>query len=217
VYCSGEVRWFYRGTAASSAERWMNSGELARNQAERTDRYLLLPGCQTAGVKLRDGNFEIKGQTSGNEFIVFADNVDGYRNTWVRWSRPIGDFSDLTRDVREDESWILVRKRRKVRLFSLDTGIPEEVESGVPGLAAGCQVEKTAIRALPLPAADGAPPDADWSAAEDWWTFSFESFGRPESLLRNLDTTVTHVASAEPGLLLRSEYSMSYPEWLSAL
>jgi hypothetical protein len=203
VYFSGEARWFFRGAAPGTAESWLPSEGLATAQDPRTDRYLVLPGCATVGIKVREGNFEVKAQTSPSKPVIYTDAVAGFCNTWVKWSRSLDDLAGIARDARDDERWVRIRKQRTVRLFSLESGKPEEVAYGGPWLAAGCQVEKTDIEVLP--------------GADRWWSFSFEAFGEPAQLLRNLDLTVRHVANENAAISLRKDDSMSYPEWLSAL
>ena len=203
MYCSGEVRWFLRGKAEHAVENWIRSGGLAQEQEPRTDRYLVLPGCTSAGIKIREGNFEIKAQTSPTECVAYTDAVAGSCNTWVKWSRTLDDFAGIAQRKHEDERWVAVRKQRTLRLFSLESDEPVEVAYGGPWLAAGCQVEKTVIDVLP--------------GEERWWSFSFEAFGEPGLLLRHLELTVRAVAQSAPAITLRKEDSMSYPEWLSAL
>ena len=217
MYLSGEVRWFSKGGADDALEQWITSGGLAESQEQRVDRYLVLPGCTTVGIKIREGNFEVKARTSPSEFVAYTDTVAGFCNSWVKWSRPLDDLPGVAAPGGDDERWVFVRKQRAVRLFSLESGEPEEVAYGGHWLAAGCQVEKTDIEVLPSTDGNKQPEDVDWSLAERWWSFSFEAFGESAQLLRNLDVTVRYVAHSEPAIALGRNDSMSYPEWLSAL
>ena len=203
MYFSGEARWFFHGAASGAADNWLAFDEPEEVQDQRTDRYLVLPGCETVGIKIREGNFEIKAQASPSRPVTYTDAVAGFCNTWVKWSRSADDFSGITDRPRDDERWVFVRKQRRVKLFSLESGEPEEVPYGGRRLAAGCQVERTDIEVL--------------SGADRWWSFSFEAFGEPAELLRNLELTVRHVANRNAAISLREDDSMSYPEWLSAL
>jgi hypothetical protein len=201
MYHSGEVRWFFPGPVSAAAERWIAAGEHSTRQAARTDRYLVLPGCDTAGIKLREGNFEIKARTSSPEAMTWSESIAGFRDTWVKWSRDLQDLGAPGTHPRDGETWIDVSKQRRVRLFSLESGSPVEVAPGGPWLSAGCLVEQSVVRV----------------AAQDYWSFCFEAFGQPDALISHLDTTVHYVAAEEPSLELPLTASRSYPAWLSTL
>lgn len=201
MYFSGETRWFFPGPASDAAERWITAGEHSAQQAERTDRYLVLPGCDAAGIKIREGKFEIKARTSPPEAVAWGGTIAGFRDTWVKWSRDLSDFGERAASPRDGETWIDVCKKRRVRLFSLESGSPVETTPGGPWLATGCMVEKSVVRA----------------ASNDYWSFCFEAFGEPDTLITHLDTMVRHVAAEAPSLELPQDASMSYPAWLATL
>ena len=201
MYFSGEARWFFPGPASDAAERWIAAGAHSTQEAERTDRYLVLPGCDAAGIKIRDGKFEIKARTSHPEPIAWSQAIAGFRDSWVKWSRDLNDVGELAARPRDGETWVAVSKQRWVRLFSLETGSPVESAPGGPWLAAGCMVEKSVVRV----------------ASNDYWSFCFEAFGEPDMLISHLDTMVRHVAAEAPALELPQDASMSYPAWLATL
>jgi hypothetical protein len=217
LFRSGEIRWFFPDTEPNAETRLVASGPLAEKQAERVDRYLLLPDCATVGVKFRGGNFEIKAQVTAPERVSYGPDIAGFRSTWVKWSHAAANLLDAQGPASGDETWVCVRKRRTIRLLSLESGTPAEVPVGGPWLEAGCQVERTGIDVLAGRGAGDAPPGHDWEAAQSWWSVSFESFGAPDRLLHNLDTAVSHVIATQPGLRLGAAASMSYPEWLLSL
>jgi hypothetical protein len=217
VFHSGEIRWFFKGRSTAFIDRWFTDSGQARQEAERRDAYLLLPGCPYTGVKIREGKFEIKAQTRASEAVAYADQVRGLRDAWVKWSRPRDDVAGFRPLVREGEAWVFVSKRRTVRLFSLESDRPTEVAPGGPFLTAGCQVEKTDIRVLPQWASNNVPGDEDWDGAEDWWSFSLEAFGDPGRVLSHLDAAAAHIFSPGTGFELDERDSMSYPRWLSSI
>ena len=77
MYFSAEARWFLPGPAGDTAEHWIGSGEYSTHQDERTDRYLLVPGCDTVGIKIREGNFEIKSRRGEPEAIAWSTSITG--------------------------------------------------------------------------------------------------------------------------------------------
>lgn len=78
---SVEVRWFFPGNSPgkgrsisppSNVKQWFNRGsDLVWLPKERTDSYLLLPGCETTSVKRREGRFEVKAIRGGSEAVNF--------------------------------------------------------------------------------------------------------------------------------------------------
>ena len=216
MFHSGEIRWFFKGHSTEFIDRWITAGGQEREEAERLDAYLVLPGCPYTGVKIREGNFEVKTQTRVSEPVAYTDRVRGFRDAWVKWSRPRRDVADFQQMIRDDEAWILVSKRRTVRLFSLESDVPTEVAPGGPFLTAGCQVEKTDIKVLPKTTSNDAPVDEDWDRAENWWSFSLEAFGDPGLVLSHLDAAAEHIFRLDAGFELDEPASMSYPRWLSS-
>ena len=207
VFRSAEIRWFFPGTGDAGVEGWMRAGTLAEQQAARVDEYLLLPGVLAASVKIREGRFEIKMQTTPSKLQQYTCGVAGYRGGWVKWSRNIAAAAELPRHARGEERWAAVRKQRTLRLYSLEGAEPVETAPGGPVLSAGCQVEYSRIEVM---LRDGQPPAS-------WWSFSLEAFGRPGSEGDNLDSTVDCVLGAGIAFSLPLEASMSYPAWLQRI
>jgi hypothetical protein len=60
LFNTAKIRWFWLERNVESIQSWfVGEGPMADSEI-RTDIYLVLPGCETTGVKLRDNNFEIK-------------------------------------------------------------------------------------------------------------------------------------------------------------
>jgi hypothetical protein len=103
VYYSGEARWFFQGEASHAARHWITAGDLSDPAPERVDQYLVLPGCSTTGVKIREGNFEVKAQTSPPEPVTWNERIAGSRDTWVKWSRAMQDTATFTDRIQSGE------------------------------------------------------------------------------------------------------------------
>ena len=217
MFYSAETRWFFEGAVDTAVERWIFSGGLYTEQGERQDEYILLPGCEVAGAKYREGNFELKVATSAAREFALGDTIAGRRETWVKWSRPYAGITGEVVVMREDERWAFVRKRRVLRLFSLESMAVEEVAYGGPWLSAGCQVERTIVSVILRNAPDGPPLENDWSNAAAWWTLGLEAFGNPAEIESNLDRMLDYFETDAPGAQLPREASMSYPAWLATL
>lgn len=213
LFRSAEVRWFLPG--ASTVDAWFRQGGTLRDTPERIDRYLVLPGCDSVGIKFREGRFEVKARTSPPEVVEYAAGVRGLRDTWVKWSREVG--VDGTDGASADERWAFVRKRRALRLVSLEGGAPREVVQDGTILSAGCQFELSDLAVLVRTAPEDTPGEDDWTSAEPWWSLSLEAFGAPGSESANLDEAADCLFREGFDVTLDVDRSMAYPAWLNGL
>ena len=201
MYISGEIRWFFDGPLPSDVRAWFESPGLGIREPQRTDHYLLLPGCTTTGVKLREGRFEIKALTRSPIPASYANRVSGLKDGWIKWSRKVED-ERMLRDilVSDEDTWVSIEKARYLRLFSLENGKTEELPPRSRMLAKGCQVELGSI---------------ELGSDRQAWSLSFEAFGQADEVLGLLDPVVELFAENTPPVALRQEQSMSYPVWLA--
>lgn len=206
MYRSAEVRWFLQDDLPGAVIEWFETGGRVRNEPERTDEYLVLPGCATTSVKFRGGRFEVKAQTEPPVPVHFPNACSGLRDAWVKWSSDRIDVDNLRDQVaRPEDEWISVSKSRRLRLISLEAGEPVEVAPDHGWLSGGCQVELTVVRAWMRP--------DEQSRALPWWSLSFEAFGNEEAMRDGLDQVVREFVEDAPVTLAR-EASFSYPAWL---
>lgn len=216
MYHSGEVRWFLQDGPRTEVERWFSACDTAVTEQERTDSYVILPHCTTAGVKIREGNVEVKAQTRPAAFVEFTDRVSGYEDAWVKWSRPASDPRNFLAQATIPERWAHVRKARTLRLLSLEKEAPEEIAPGSRHLHAGCQAEQTDLRVV-ITDAETEPSAQDWQRAERWWSLSLEAFGPPEHVGELLCRAAAHWFGRGFPATLSAANSMSYPKWLASL
>jgi hypothetical protein len=210
MFRSAEVRWFFRGRLPGDMPLWFEAGRLARTEPERTDDYLLLPGCVTTSVKLRDARLEVKALTQSPSPVAYHNGISGLRDAWVKWSSNRIDIDTSNRLVgNAEDRWISVGKLRRLRLVSLEGGEPAEVAPDHGWLSGGCQVELTAIEAWPR--------TRDRSDAVTWWTLSFEAVGDEMAMQDGLDLVIDDFFKEPPPLTLSQETSFSYPVWLELI
>jgi hypothetical protein len=210
-YATLEVRWFFDGSLAEAApevesrfgadrtqESEGNRRALSWPATWRKDLYLILPGAEDMGVKLREGRLEIKGRvdTFGSE--RFADRVPGVTERWMKWSHAIGTRPDDAMSV------VLVEKQRILRRVSLAGGTLVEIPSGQSTPDPAVDFELTRIRFA------GSPTETHWSIA-------FEAFPCGPDLHGVFKRTVDDLLGEWPLEVLSAESSMSYPAWLSQL
>lgn len=203
MFRSAELRWFIEGAPDKAVIEWFRRSALAAEEDPRIDSYLLLPGCASAGVKVRQGHLEVKALTSLPEPVHYDNGLSGRRASWVKWSSGIAG-APLLEARKGPETWVQVQKSRTLLLFDLRSDEPQETAPGAWLDGAGCFVELTALRSL----ADSA----DWASATDWWSLCLEAFG--DDAMESLDRMASADRMSPVGENLPGESSMSYPEWL---
>jgi hypothetical protein len=226
-----EVRWFFGGdVAASGAAAWF--AEAAGGQASeagrgaqpedgrsddwRTDQYLLLPDTDEVGVKLRQGQLEIKGRHSLIGIQQFGDEREGEVACWTKWTLTAPEWSIAVRSAIEGQVSVCIAKLRRLRSVRFNeegvTAAPAEQgaeparsQGGAPGKRQwSMQMELTRIRVA------GADADTHWSLA-------FEAHPDDPSCHAPFAKTVAALLAGCPARPLGAERSMSYPRWLQRL
>lgn len=199
---SAEVRWFLRGELPEQVRKWFAGGKIGSSSApEREDVYLLFPGCESVGVKRREGRFEIKVIRGAPEAVRYAPDVNGRSDSWAKWSygkEGVGAWIDLLEQ--EPAGWIAVKKLRWLRKFSLEGTRPEEVDTTTfPDQ--GCNIELTDLRVVD----------------DRWWTIGLEAFGDAENVRSHLYQVAVHFFATHAfPQSLDATCSFSYPVWLNA-
>ncbi len=194
-----EVRWFGPGPSPGGLAAWFDDLG-APGPQRRTDTYLLLPGTDDLGVKLREGGeaFEIKlrQQDLGDAKLA---GVSGRLERWEKWSFPVRD--DVCREAAlglPPASLVDVEKDRRMMSYRL-AGDGSAIRAH-EGEGDGCSVELTALTVQ----------------GSDWWSVGFEAFGseaRLHDALRATEEAVFALATAGSAVLAAA-LSCGYPAWL---
>jgi hypothetical protein len=208
---SAEVRWFFEGDIEAAVDAWFRAEPIAELRAEnRRDDYLVFPGSESVGVKLRDrdgpqaGKFEVKASIGAAETVTLAAEVHGRADSWSKWSFATVDWerwvSAISTGADAEPTWVGTDKRRMLRKFSLDTGTALEVDPAEESRPVnGCSVEIVRLQV----------------GAATWWTFGFESFGSRFDVRSNLRAVASHWFETR-GVLdarFRVTHSVAYPTW----
>ena len=199
-----EIRWFVAGVLPETVVEWFWHGGRPRPADEREDRYLLLPGCEQVGVKLRHGTaFDVKARLETGVTRTYASSIEGTLERWMKWS--CGDarvVAGLGAVSGAGAEWLPVRKQRRLREFSLDSGAPAEL-TAYEKKRVGCHVELTFVRVRTVLA----------------WSLGLEAYGEPTHLETALDSTAATFFAARPPppVRLGAMASASYPSWLMRL
>ena len=204
MFHSAEIRWFLEGDAVAALLAWFEASALVREEDPRIDSYLVLPGCATCGVKIRQGRVEVKAEVTRPESVTYQNGLSGRRGSWVKWSSGIAG-APILGERRGPERWVQVEKSRILRLFAVGEVLSEQTPAERIEMP-GCQVELAALRVL-------AAGD-EWDRAESWWSVCLEAFAAPQEVLATLDR-VAGAALLQPlAGHLPAVASMPYPEWL---
>ncbi len=222
-----EVRWFFDGSlAATGAETaaWFagtgTGGESCfgtpiwpqdwwpqdwRHRDWRTDHYLRLPNANDVGMKLRQGQLEIKGCHSFVGVQRFGDGVEGEVACWTKWAvdppeREGGADGWL---ALEGLATLPIAKQRMQRSVRFTQGGVVEVPVGQQ-VDHGMHMELTRLRVA------GAPEETHWS-------LGFEAFPDSSSCCASFAEAVSRLLTGCPAKPLGAANSMSYPRWLQRL
>jgi hypothetical protein len=201
---SAEARWFFNTGLPAEVGDWFLEGRTIEPES-RTDRYLIFPGCDCLGVKLREsddantGAFEVKALIGAPEITRFSPRATARTDAWVKWTCSTEAFPDWVEAILASESsWVTIQKHRSSRRFSLDgNGCAEVPKDSEP--KEGCDVEIVTLQV------DGDP----------WWTFGFESFGPRETVRPSLHAVATRWFERDGPCTFGVVQSLSYATWVA--
>ena len=192
LFHSAEIRWFTREREpmASIFEGICSAfGQPFKFMPERTDHYLNT-GLDSTGVKIREGNHEIKVKREDDTLI----NDIGRIENWSKWSS--GEELNILNTINEShlKDWIPVRKKRALLVFEITK--KKDVIPTADYVDDGCGVEFTSIVI----------------GNELYYTFGLEAFATNNSETENLVRVWQHLNLRKE--YFNTAYCMSYPEFL---
>ena len=198
-----EVRWFFEGAIPDDVRRWFDvslQGPVV-DPAPRSDFYLIVPGRDDTGLKLREQKLELKHRSRSAPFASPRLGARGTAELWEKWSwsygRP-GDveagFAEAARGPRVD-----VGKVRWQRKYDAGHAAALRPVSGDESLACAVLIEITALSVLDRQA----------------WTLGFDTIGPASDLDAVLAHAVDRLLETFPAAAtLTTERSFGYPRWL---
>jgi hypothetical protein len=192
-----EVRWFYPGVLPDEIRQWFNTlGEPLEKIDTRSDVYLQSQSPDV-GVKLRQGNLEVKYRQQDLGTIA----IDGLEHSQVeQWSKwiCIDESSGLTpANIAGKPGWLQVDKIRDRRLYRVDFA------------------ETITLKQIATPTADIAAIELTQLQLHQqiWWTIACEYFGNNISIDR-FSALVTSLCAEFPTSISTIPISCGYPQWL---
>ncbi len=192
-----EVRWFYRGEVPAPIGKWFETvGRRLEDIDRRSDIYLR-SSSPDVGVKLRQGNLEIKYRQA--EIGLFA--IDGLADSRVeRWSKWIcaDDRGELTPTQLADKpGWLKVDKIRDRRLFRVEFGDRVKLTQIATPTADIASIELTQLQVL----------------GQDWWTLACEYFGTDLEIDGQFLQLVSNLLAESELAKIEPQISCGYPQW----
>ena len=202
---SAETRWFIPGALPDEVLSWFKAALTLDSEGVQVHEYLLFPDCQSVGVKLREGRFEIKAILGTPQPLSLDLGIQGRTEEWIKWSFASEGLQTIDPALHQSGRWLKVYKERFLRKFSADSGRLVEV-TGRPGPLSGigCNIELTRIKV-----------EAD---PRFWFSLGFEAFS-PSAAAPKILLDAIHLFFQEhgrmPGVSLGERDSLSYPAWLA--
>ena len=187
---TAELRWFLRTPPPGAVVAWF---ERATGPPQtRTDVYLVLPGTDALGVKIRGGttSFELKLRSRPGSPTGLPGGVSGLLEEWQKWSlRRSAITRFLPRIGLPKGQWMAVEKMRRMTRIGY-------------GRHSGCNVEFTALEA----------------SGQTWSTLGFESFGPEPDLVPALEAAAEQFfAAVDLSGAVDTWRSCGYPAWVATL
>jgi len=195
---SYEVRWFFE-KSQGQIEEWFNQKGMFFNKGKSNKRIdFYLPVSSGLGVKLREGDIEIKQRFENEKSDEFK--VPGKVETWQKWDFELKDSDNESAKIikGKDKSWIRLPKERIGFQYNF-TGNERAQEVNIKNIIPeGCQVEYTRLILN----------------NKVYYTFNIESFSESGSQRNNFKKGIKLAFSELHTKSLIYENSMGYPEFI---
>jgi hypothetical protein len=197
-----ELRWFYPGELPLEILDWFaGKGTPLNSPDSRADIYLQ-PVTADVGVKLRQGNFELKYRQQQLGSLSIGENLTGQVETWSKWicADDLPDRLTPTK-IAERSGWVRVEKVRYQRWYRVEFDRICHLRA-----IAAPQDGATAIEVTGLKVVDRA-----------WWTIACEYLGDNLQLEEQFQVLVAHLLDDCPLPRSTTAISCGYPQWLMGL
>ncbi len=194
MYKTKEIRWFFK-KQNQSIETWFET--LPFDSFEKREDIYLCLGKDDVGVKLRDGNIEIKHLIGTRSRGCLETKAWGYFEDWVKWSFVADSGQEILMNITDGKRkrWLSVKKERQAGQLTMEDGAIS-IKPNHVSLKYGCQIEYCSIQVN----------------GEQWYTFGLEWFGNRGL---ELDASLLHTILGKT--TLKMNQSMGYPAFLSKL
>ncbi len=194
-----EVRWFYPGALPDEVRQWFNPlGESLEKIDTRSDFYLQSQALDI-GVKLRQGNLEVKYRQQNLGTIAIEGVENSQVEQWSKWiciDRSSGGITPT--NTAGKPGWLKVDKIRDRRLYRVDFADSVQLTQIASPTADIAAIELTQLQLQ----------------SQIWWTIACEYFGDNISIDR-FGVLVRSLLDGYPTSISTIPISCGYPQWLS--
>jgi hypothetical protein len=191
-----ELRWFYRGHVPAEIANWFDTLGGVRSPADTRTDFYLQSSSPDIGVKIRQGNLEVKHLQQQFDKI----DIDGWSESKVeQWSKWICHDRSAHSPATEKSGWIQVDKVRQQRFYRVEFSDPIKLTPISTPRKNAAAIELTALQLRD----------------EAWWTLACEYLGDNISIDRQFLPMVKMLLIGYPGAIATPAIAGGYPEWLT--
>lgn len=196
MFKSREIRWFSHYEDSAIVNWFERNSQNFENTDSRTDFYLPLPEKEDIGIKLREGNIEVKHRFNKPESGKISPGAQGYFEEYIKWSFSTAEKDSLSQEIIQENKykWLKVKKERmgfKLQEKKAGGTLMVNLEQDIPY---GCQVEYTRIELN----------------ENVWYSFGLEWFGP-----KIIKVEPVFIEEILGNTVLKPEQSMGYAELLN--
>ena len=206
MYLTLEVRWFYPGPLPGRIVDTLEERScLPALLPARQDHYLWLGDEPALGIKLREGNVEVKRRLEAPGEVEVGPGAVGQVARWRKWSFPLAPSAGpLARLLVPGSAWLAVEKERYLQRYRLGGGAritssPLEAVAEEAPAEQGCEFELSRV----------------WAGGEEWWSACFEAFGEGPMMEQALLAVAAKVLGPGWPVALGVEQSFGYAAWVA--
>lgn len=190
MFSSTEVRWFFNESLPEAVSDWFDLFDPVI-QPPRTDYYLKNTDNARMGIKLREGQIQIKCLVAKKGVQYYANAV-GKVSQYEKWSFPVVSNEEWSALVARPDVWIPTKKERKMLRYTLGGGFPDRIEMD-ERIQEGCEVELSKIELID----------------KTYWSLAFEAFGPSAEM--NLEKTTREIFESKTSpIFFDEENSLGY-------
>ena len=192
-----EVRWFYRGNVPDEIANWFDTLAGVRSPADTRADFYLQSSSPDIGVKIRQGNLEVKHLQQQFDKI----DIDRLGESKVeQWSKWICDDRSAHAPDPGKPGWIQVDKVRQQRFYRVESSDPIGLIPIGTARKNAVAIELTTLQLR----------------GQAWWTIACEYVGNNIAIDRQFLSIVKTVLISYPDPISLPSISGGYPQWLMA-
>ncbi len=206
---SCEVRWFMPEPPTALTDWFLRRGlVLTESTPSRCDFYLRQHRRSAQGIKLREGNIEVKERIQNLGVHCWGANLRGRAELWRKWSFKLAHTREGAADEalaitrgQQAEHWIAIQKQRLLLLLDIQEEGRVVWTPAPQFLKEGCQVEWTRLQVLD----------------QTWHTIGLEAFSITGRQGYNLWKSLDALSAEWHDTTLSARYSFGYPSFIHRL